>query len=392
MALLGPALLALEGPGSAAAHHLYGTATALCRELPDSCAHFPIYWGWWRIAQDFRERTARADAMLAHAVRHADAEQLLQAHHCKWASHYFVGHLRACCEHIIAGLAIYDAHDFRQQASLYGNHDAKVCAYGALAQACWMQGRPLRAQQAERLSMYWAETLGHLGSLMHARDMRLLHRVYRRDFAAVFAQAGELLSVTEHDLADHRAKGLIFRGWATALRTDTAAGLGMLEDGLAQQRTIGTNEDFPVYESLRAEALMRAGRPGRAAETLLAVIAEFDGVGLSFWMPELLRLLGEAVVADDPAAAVVALGHFAAAASLARGQGAAMLELRAAVSAARLHQRLGTPARAAGILADALDRIEENDGGVDLATAKSVAQDYRRLGFEVPERRACLSC
>jgi hypothetical protein len=62
------------------------------------------------------------------------------------------------------------------------------------------------------------------------------------------------------------------------------------------------------------------------------------------------------------------------------------------VSAARLHQRLGTPARAAGILADALDRIEENDGGVDLATAKSVAQDYRRLGFEVPERRACLSC
>jgi predicted ATPase len=318
---------------------------------------------------------------------------LLQAHHCNWASHYFVGHLRACCEHIAAGLAIYGAHDFRQQASLYGNHDAKVCAYGELAQVCWMQGRPLRAQEAERLSMHWAETLGHLGSQIHARDMRLLHRVYRRDFEAVFAQAGELLSVTaEHDLADHRAKGLIFRGWATALRTDTAAGLGMLEDGFAQQRTIGTNEDFPVYASLRAEALMQAGRPGRAAQTLLTAIAEFDGVGLSFWMPELLRLLGEAVVADDPAAAAAALGHFAAAATLARGQGAAMLELRAAVSAARLHQRLGTPAEAAGALADALVRIEEDDGGADLATAKSVAQDYRRLGFEVLAGRSCPSC
>jgi predicted ATPase len=326
-------------------------------------------------------------------VQHADAELLLQAHHCNWASHYFVGHLQACCEHIAAGLAIYEAHDFRQQASLYGNHDAKVCAYGELAQVCWMQGRPLRAQEAERLSMHWAESLGHLGSQMHARDMRLLHRIYRRDFDAVFEQAGELLSVTaEHELADHRAKGLIFRGWATALRADTPAGLSMLEEGFAQQRTIGTNEDFPVYASLWAEALMQAGRPGRAAEELAAAIAEFDGVGLSFWMPELLRLLGEAVVADDAAAAPAALGHFAAAAALARSQGAAMLELRAAVSAARLHQRLGTPVEAAGALADALARIEEDDGGADLAAAKSVARDYRRLGLPVPAGRSCPSC
>jgi predicted ATPase/class 3 adenylate cyclase len=393
MALLGPALIALAGPGSAAAQNLYATATALCRELPDSRAHFPIYWGWWRIAQDFRERTARADAMLAHAVQHADAELLLQAHHCNWASHYFVGDLQACRGHIATGLAIYEAHDFHQQASLYGNHDAKVCAHGELAQVLWMQGRPLSAEEAERVSMQWADTLGHLGSQMHARDMRLLHRIYRRDFDAVFEQAGELLSVTaEHELADHRAKGLIFRGWATALRADTAAGLAMLEDGFAQQRAIGTNEDFPVYASLWAEALMQAGQPGRAAEELLAAKAEFDGVGLSFWMPELLRLLGEAVVADDREAAPAALGHFAAAAALAQSQGAAMLELRAAMSAARLHRRLGTPEEAAGALADALARIEEDDNGADLAAAKSLVEEYRRLGFELLARHCCLSC
>ena len=50
--LLGPALIGLKGPGSPEAQSLYDDAFTLCSEMLEDTAHFPIYWGWWRVSQD----------------------------------------------------------------------------------------------------------------------------------------------------------------------------------------------------------------------------------------------------------------------------------------------------------------------------------------------------
>jgi class 3 adenylate cyclase/predicted ATPase len=374
LALLGPALMALHGNASSEAAEVYAEANALCQELPETPAHFPIYWGWWYQSRDFHDKRDRASTMLSRARARGDQELMLQAHHCAWGSYYCAGEFARCREHIEAGLSIYDRKDCRHHARLYANHDAKVCAHGELAQVLWMQGKPLRALTEEARSLDWAAEVDHLGSVSHARDMQLLHRVFRRDHDFVFQRAGEFVSFgSDTGMMGARAKGLIFRGWATAVREDPAAGLRSLESGFEQQKATGTNEDFPIYLCLLAEALVSAGKPERALALLEEAEAEHAAMGLGFWCSELRRMRAEAVLAADPAAADLAATLFDEARSLAEDQGAVMLALRAAVGAARLASTRGDAAGARRRLAPILGRIEGHDGSADLLVAHALS-------------------
>jgi predicted ATPase len=228
----------------------------------------------------------------------------------------------------------------------------------------------------------WARELDHLGSMAHALDYRLIHRAWRRDLSEAYAHAGDLVSFsTEHALADHHAKALIFRGWAMAMSEDLAGGRAMLEEGIARQRDIGTDEDFPIYYSLLAEVLLRSGDAGRALEEVQAARSAFDRIGLSVAIPELVRLHGEALLAANPGAGAEALARFAEAQAMAEGQGASMLRLRASVSAARLLLRLGDPHQGAQLLSRALAALPEDDSGADRQEAEALASRFRQLGM-----------
>ncbi len=374
-ALLGPALIALKGPASPEAQDLYGRAYALRDQLPENTARFPLIWGWWRVARAFDVKKHRAETLLARALARDDPGLLLQAHHCNWATHYDLGDFDRCSRHITLGLGLYRQGEFRHHARLYGNHDALVCGLGALAQVEWMRGRPLRGLAHEDEGRRWAAEMQHVGTHAHALDVTILHHAHRRDHRMVFELAAEQVRFTsEHGMTDHRAKGLIFGGWAKAMQDDAAAGLGMLEEGLARQREIGTLEDFPVYVCLHAEALSRAGRPERAIEELRRDRVAFAEAGLGFWMPEVLRTEAAVTLEADPASTSAAEALLDEAARLAESQGVPMLGLRIAVTAAGLELVRGEREVASRRVAAALSRIAEDDAGADLAAARALLE------------------
>jgi class 3 adenylate cyclase len=136
-AVLGAALMGLAGPNATETREHYAKAYALCQQLPEEPAHFPIYWGRWRLDMTVE----RATALLGRAITGNDPGLMLQALHSNWASCLDAGLFDGCCEHVEAGLAIYASGDFSHHARIYANHDPKVCAHGARAQAWWMQGR-----------------------------------------------------------------------------------------------------------------------------------------------------------------------------------------------------------------------------------------------------------
>jgi predicted ATPase len=375
-ALLGPALIGLKGPNAPETKDLYTAAYALCRRVPEEAAHFPIYWGWWRLAPASLER---AGALLRRAAEREDPELLLQAHHCNWATHFHLASFADCHEHMNAGLSIYEQGDYRHHARLYGNHDAKVCAHGNLCQLSWMEGRLRTAMRDEAQSLAWANHIDHLGSRVHAMGLTLLHRVYRRDLKEVFHRSGELISFTrEHGLADHGAAGLIFQGWVRAIEGDSAAGLTMLEEGFARQREVCTNEDFPVYLCLLTEVLTAIGKPGFAVERILRELPDFEACRLRIWMPELLRVLGEAMLAAEPGSVEEARRRFEQARTLAEAQQVPMLQLRIARSEARLLQRLGSSDEAAMRLDSALAILREHDGSWDFTDARELRASLAR--------------
>ena len=101
-----------------------------------------------------------------------DPGMLLPAHHCAWASRFSAGDLAGSREHIDAGLAIYDAGEFRDHAALYGNHDAKTCAHCERALVLWQVGQPGRAAAEMREAATWTAALDHIGTRFHLYGFR----------------------------------------------------------------------------------------------------------------------------------------------------------------------------------------------------------------------------
>lgn len=250
-----------------------------------------------------------------------------------------------------------------------------------------MQGHVSAALDEEAQALAWADEMGHLGSRVHALDLTLLHRVYRRDLREVRERAGQLLSFTrEHGIADPGGEGLVFQGWVIAISEDAEAGLTMLEEGFAREREITTAEDFPVYLCLLAEALTAAGRADEAIEKERPV---FKRIGLTNWLPELLRVLGDTVLVADPGAAARAQQLYTEAGSLAAAQGAPMLALRVAMSEARLALRTSLSPDAPTRLRAALAALPQQDGATDFDEARKLASILDRASGTRPPDGAC---
>jgi class 3 adenylate cyclase/predicted ATPase len=384
MALLGPVLIGVDGPGAEETQELYNAAWRLCQQQPGSPSFFPIYWGWWRTSGDTTDKRARAQALLGRAKLRADEGLLLQAHHCAWASHYFAGELAQACAHAKAGLTIYASGDYGDHARLYGNHDARVCAHFNLCEMFWQQGKAQQSLAQERKAIGWAKALNHLGSIVHALDCGLMRHAYRRDVRQVSAYADKLARLTvDHGLTDHYAKSTILKGWAIALSEDTVVGLRMLQEGIARERDIGTDEDFPEYLALLGEALIRAGRAEEAVAELAAALGDLVRSGLKSMVPDMLWVLGEATMAGYPKDAAAARSWFNQAINMAEEQGASFLVLRSALSAARLDLRLGATSAAAELLARARAAVVEDDGSSEMAEAANLLARYTRIGYPV---------
>ena len=370
---LAPAIIISQGGGTPEVGALYARALELCNETPASTTHFVAHWGWWRASMDHRMGRERADKVLALAHDLGEPALLLQAHHCQWATLYMLGEHGECCRHIEAGLGLYDASRDRVDAALYSGHDARVCALGEGGLAHWILGYPQRAHELVKSALAWAEELSHVGTQAHAMDYALVLRKFRRDPDAVYRQAGELVAyASEQKLRVHRARGAFFRGWARAMLQDVAGGLSEMLDGIASEQASDTPHDFTLYYEMLAEVYGRAGRLEEALRTVGEAFAVAERHGIVFWNAELHRQRGELLLASGNRGAAEA--SFQEALACARGQGARSLELRAAVSLARVRLKEGGSAAAAVILRPVYEGFSEGFDTPDLIEARKILE------------------
>jgi predicted ATPase len=321
---------------------------------------------------DHRSGRERADALLQLAQELGDPESMLQAHHGQWATLYMLGAHQECCRHIEAGLEKYDPEHHRSHAAIYGGHDAKVCALGERALACWLMGGVDEAIAHARSSLAWAEELSHVGSRVHALDYTLVLHKFRRDAPEVLRWASVLVAfATEQHLRDHLAKGEFFRGWARAFLDDADAGLTEMREALASEQEAGTPEDFPLYYEMLAEVYARAGRHDEGLAAVAEGFAQAERGGLVYWNAELHRRRGELLLAsgNDIGVAAACLREAMACARL---QEARSLELRAAMSLARLYRANADPVKAAAVLRPVYEAFTQGFDTLDMIEARTL--------------------
>ncbi len=369
---IGPALMNLSGSGAPEVRELYERGLELCRRLPRSPRHFTLLWGWWYVAPDFKTMRERADRLLDLA-RNLDNEELeLQAHHCQWATLFNLGEHTACCAHVDQGLVRYESGDYRSHSVLYGGHDPKVCGLGEKALSLWLQGFPLQALDLCRRSVAHAEQLQHRGSISHAQDIEIMLHRYRGDAAAVGERARAMMDFAEEQgFKALRAKAKVFEGWARAKHGDPEAGVRLIEEGLDIQRGIGTEEDFPVYYEMLAEAQVERSGADDGTSVLDSAIEMAERTGLKYWLPELHRRKGLLLLRQGPDASA-ALACFEAAATLAEAQGAKTLGLRALTDLASISGDWQDRPTALRRLADAYAALREGFDTADLVRARQL--------------------
>ena len=374
--LLGPTLMITRGPWSADVRQNYWRGQRLSAHFSDSALRFAALWGLWRITRSFREKQRISDDLLRVADRLGDQGLILQAHHTQWATRFHLGLHAACLSHVEDGLQLYGRGDYRSHASMYGGHDPKVCACGEAAYSLWLIGQSERAVTRADEALTWARSLNHSGSLAHALEMNLLLHCYRRDAAKVIELADEIIDFAgRENFPIHKAKGLVFRGWALARLADPQEGVDLMRRGIASQQDVGTREDHPIFFDMLAEGLGTVGDVGEALHIVEQALSETSAIGLVFWTAELHRRRGELLRSrNEPENAKL---EFQRAVEIARGQNAIALELRAAISLARLLFDEARGREGYELLASVQRQFTEGLATADLVEAKALMDAKR---------------
>ena len=192
-----------------------------------------------------------------------------------------------------------------------------------------------------------------------------LHQI-RREPAKVEESVNEVLPLLAiHGSAVGVANATMLRGWARVMQGDTDHGIVLMQEGLVNWRKTGSKFHVPYRLARAAEAHLIAGR----TDDGLRLIDEADRDSGDVWFePELDRLKGELLFSIGEAEAAEIYLHRALEA--AHAQEARLLELRAAMSLAKLLEARGRRLEAEELVAPIYYQFDEGRETADLWDAK----------------------
>jgi predicted ATPase len=170
-----------------------------------------------------------------------------------------------------------------------------------------------------------------------------------------------------------QAMGTVLAGWAMAKQGEYAAGLNLLQHGIAQWQGEGIRNMQTYLSALWIEACCIAGQVEEGIAGAVEAhdfLVEFDE---HFYEPEIYRLHGDLLLLQGYARD--AEMQYRQALALANKQGARSLELRAAVCLARLWQQEGKQAEAHALLAPLYTWFREGFDTPDLQAAHDLLAD-----------------
>ncbi len=245
--------------------------------------------------------------------------------------------------------------------------------------ALWQLGYPDQSLRVNDEAVALAAERAHPYSLALALAYAAMLHVFRRDARMVQETADRAAALCrEQGYAYYLAWATIMQGWVLAVQGPGNVGMANMREGLAAMHATGAALRKPYYLGLLAEACGKAGRADEGLALLSEALAVADRTGEGWSVAELHRQQGELLLAVGRGVDE-AEESFRQALAVAGHQQAKSLELRAAVSLARLWQGQGKPGPARDLLAPIHGWFTEGAQTVDrleaAALLRSLATD-----------------
>ncbi len=366
---LGAILIATRGYAAPEVEHTYERARALCESEGDDALLFAALRGLWAFhtgRAEYRQARELGLRLQELAEKHDDVAERMEAHRALGNTAFWFGEFAEAREQMERGIELYAPDRDRRLAFLYGQ-DPDVANRGMQTWPLALTGQLGEALARGREAVARAREVAHPYSLGYALVHDMCCHQYLGLVDEALDRANEAVGLaTERSFPNWMIAGMVIRGWALARK-------GRAEEGIAQirmmtdvWRSFGSELCVPYFLALAAEACGAA----RQFDDGLAAID--DALGLAarnddrWYEAEIYRLAGDLHRGRGDGEGE-AEAHYRKALDVARAQGARLLELRTAVSLARLGAADGRD-----LVASALTSFPDGLDLPDLAAARSV--------------------
>jgi predicted ATPase len=313
---------------------------------------------------------------LLRLAQHAHAPALsVIAHTAFGVTCCHLGALPTARQHLEEAIALYTPDQRYTPVFRIGLDPGESCRGGA-ALTLWFLGYPDQALAHIHETLALAQELSHHFTLAHARCVAANVSQFRRDVAAVNEQAEAAVTLaTEHGFPFLVAWGTSLHGWALAMQGRGEEGMVRLRQGIAAYRATGAALNIPYFCTLLAEVSASLGHTEDGLQALAEAHTLVEQQEERWWEAEIYRLRGVLLLRQTRPQQEEAETWLQRALDVARRQEAKSLELRAAMSLARLWQAQGkrTPARA--LLAPIYGWFTEGFDTADLQEAWALLEE-----------------
>jgi predicted ATPase len=387
---LGQALIATRGQAAPEVGRTYIRARTLCQQVGEPSQRVRVMYGLWQfhnVRAEFPPMQALSEELLALAQHLHDPMHLLGAHYIRAATLFCLGEFGPSREHWAQSLVHYDPQQHHASTFLFC-FDLGVFSLCWAPHSLWHLGYLDQALIMSRQALTMAQDLAHPFSLAAALDYAAMLHQFRREGVAVHEQAEAALALcTKQGFTYYLAWATFMQGWAAVEQGQGEEGIAQMRRGLAALRATGAALRLPYYLARLAEACGHTGQAAEGLALLAEALAQAYNTGERWWEAELHRLQGEllllsrvrypkfeALPSDSGLRTVDSEVEqcFHQALTIARRQRAKSLELRAAMSLARLWQHQDRRAAAHALLAPVYYWFTEGFDTPDLQEAKAL--------------------
>lgn len=377
--LLGAAYRATKGFGSKEVEDAFIRARELCDDVNDAQLLMDTLrglYGVYYVRGEIRRALTQAEQVVTLGKQSDSKSALMVGHWMRGCIRFWHGDMLDSRKDLETAIALYDPTD-QATRTLSGQIDPNLSALIHLIWTLWILGYPDQsttvAQRALDTARDLAQPFGRAMALYWASTTRLCsgHTEIAADMLP------ELRELTDrYEIAYLGSCATINEGLVDIQAGHISPGLAKIEQAFIEFSSQGASLGRPWAVSLPVSTLIEFGKTQKAHALLNDAFNMIKRNDEHQWEAELLRLQGDLLgVEHDPFGA---LNTYRQASSIARNQGAKSIELRIAVSRARILQEQRQFAEAYEQLRTLYEWFSEGFNTSDLQVAKQLLSELQQ--------------
>jgi predicted ATPase len=348
-------------------------AEALGEPPDDPLMLFSVLYGLWGASYNAFDGAAvceLARQFLARAQKLGATVPLMMGHRLMGSSLLLAGDIAASRAHFDQAFAFYDPAVHRPLATRFGQ-DIGVSILVFRSYAVWLLGYPESALADAEQAIKNAREIGHAPTLMIA--VANMTNILCGNYAKASMLLNELVALAD-EIGAHwwKALGTSLQGYIFALTGEASNAVRAINGTIDAWRSMGSTVFVPLSLLHLTKAYAELGLLDDAGRCIDEAMAAVEKTNERWFEAEIHHMAGSVALMSTRGDLAKVEAHFERALAISRKQGTRSLELRAAMSMARLWRDQGRRSEAHDLLASVYEGFTEGFDTIDLKNAKVV--------------------